>query len=233
MRIAMTQTNRARRLQVLLNPASQPRPLTVFKIGGSLFDLPDLPDVVEQVLAQRPESAPLLVAGGGAAADVVRIWDEVHHLGESAAHELALEAMDLTASLLARFFPGARLVRSEPQARMAASDGVLSISCAGCFIKAAEAQGHAPLEQSWRVTSDTIAAWTAGLLAAELVLVKSVPAPLDMTLAAAARAGLVDECFPRVASQLPVIGWVNARDPDPVIQTWQPGATSSAANVRE
>jgi len=229
----MSPTNRTRRLQVLLNPASQPRPFTVFKIGGSLFDLRDLPEVIERVLAQRPQSARLLVAGGGAAADIVRNWDEVHHLGQSAAHELALEAMDLAASLLARFLPDARLVRSEPQARLAASDGVLSILCAGCFIKAAESRGHAPLEQSWRITSDSIAAWTAGVLAADLVLVKSVPAPLDMTLAAAVRAGLVDECFPALAARLPVVGWVNARDPDPVIETWQPGDTSSTANECE
>jgi aspartokinase-like uncharacterized kinase len=226
MRGAMSPTNRARRLQALLNPASQPRPFAVFKIGGSLFDLPELPELVEQVLGQRPGTAPLLVAGGGPAADAVRDWDRVHHLGETAAHELALEAMDLSASLLARFFPEARLVRSEPQARMAASDGVLAILCAGCFIKAAEAQGHAPLARSWRVTSDSIAAWTAGVLAAELVLVKSVGVPLEMTLAAAARAGLVDESFPAVAANLPAIGWVNARAGEPVIEVWQTGATS-------
>jgi len=219
----MSPTNRTRRLQVLLSPGSQPRPFTVFKIGGSLFALPDLRDVIELVLAQRPENAPLLVAGGGAAADVVRNWDEVHHLGNAPAHELALEAMDLTASLLARLFPDARLVRSEPQARMAASDGMLSILCAGCFIKAAEAQGHAPLEQSWRVTSDSIAASTADVLDAELVLVKSVPAPLDMTLAAAAAAGLVDECFPAVAANLATIGWVNARGTRPDIEVWRAG----------
>jgi aspartokinase-like uncharacterized kinase len=222
MRSSMSPTNRSRRLQTLLSPGSKPRPFTVFKIGGSLFDLPDLPDVIEQILAQRPESAPLLVAGGGAAADVVRNWDEVHHLGETVAHELALEAMDLTASLLARFFPDARLVRSEPQVRMAASDGVRSILCAGCFVKAAEAQEHTPLEHSWRVTSDSIAAWIAGVLAAELVLVKSVPVPLDMTLAAAANAGLVDECFPAVAANLATIGWVNARGTRSEIEVWRP-----------
>ena len=220
----MSPTNRTRRLQVLLSPGSKPRAFAVFKIGGSLFDLPDLPDVIEQVLAQRPESAPLLVAGGGAAADVVRNWDEVHHLGEAPAHELALAAMDLTSSLLARFFPDARLVRSEPQARMAAGDGVLSILCAGCFIKAAEAQAHVPLEQSWRVTSDSIAAWTAGVLGAELVLVKSVPVPQSMTLAAAADAGVVDEYFPAVAANLATISWVNARGTRPGIEVWRPGA---------
>jgi aspartokinase-like uncharacterized kinase len=227
MRGAMSSTNRTRRLQLLRSPASQPRPVTVFKIGGSLFDLPQLPDVLEQVLAQRRESAALLVAGGGAAADVIRQWDSIHHLGEESAHELALEAMDLSASLLARFFPQARLVRSEQQFRMAADDGALSILCADCFLKAAEAHGHAPLEHSWRVTSDSISAWTAGVLAAaELVLVKSVRVPLEMTLATAARAGLVDETFPAVAANLPAIGWVNARAGEPVIEVWQTGATS-------
>jgi len=224
----MSPTSRARRLQVMLNPAvSQQPPLAVFKIGGSLFDLPDLPDVIQQVLDQRAGSVPLLVAGGGAAADLIRDWDRVHHLGEEAGHELALEAMDLTASFLARFFPEARLVRSEQQVQMAVTDGALSILCAGCFLKAAEAHGHAPLEHSWRVTSDSIAAWTAGLLAAaELVLVKSVPAPHGMTVAAAARAGLVDESFPAVAANLPAIGWVNARAARPAIETWQPGETT-------
>src|SRR5260221_1160464 len=118
----MSSTNRARRLQVLWNATgSQSAPLTVYKIGGSLFDLPELPDVVGQVLAQRPGNAAVFVAGGGAAANVVREWDRVHHLAEEAAHELALEAMDLTASLLARFFPAARLVRNEQQVRIPAA----------------------------------------------------------------------------------------------------------------
>ncbi len=223
----MSPTNRARRLHVMLNTASQPRALAVFKIGGSLFDLPELPEVIQQVLAQRPAIAPLLVGGGGAATDVIREWDRVHQLGEEAAHELALEAMDLTASLLARFFPEARLVRSEQQVRMAVADGAIAILCAGCFLKAAEAQGHAPLEHSWGVTSDSVAAWTAGVLAAsELVLVKSVPAPLGLTLAAAARASLVDENFPAIAANLPAVGWVNARSACPKIQPWLPGDTA-------
>ena len=219
----MSSTNRARRLQVLRHAAgSQETPLTVYKIGGSLFDIPELPDVIREVLAQRPGRAALLVPGGGTAVDVVRVWDRIHHLGDEPAHELALEAMDLTASFLAGFFPEARLVRSESQVRMAVSEGALSILCAGCFLKAAEAQGHPPLEPSWRVTSDSIAAWTADLLgAAELVLVKSTPAPAGMSLAGAAAAGLVDELFPSVAANLPLIGWVNGRAGESAIEIWQ------------
>jgi aspartokinase-like uncharacterized kinase len=198
------------------------RPLIVYKIGGSLYDLPELPLVLRHVLAQRPESSPLLVAGGGRAADLVREWDSVHELGHDSAHALALEAMDLGASLLARFLPEARLVRSEQQARMAVGDHALSILCAGCFIKAAEAEGQPALEHSWRVTSDSIAAWTANVLgAAELVLLKSIPTPCDLSVASAAEAGLVDKYFPAIAGDLPAIGWVNARDDQPVIESWR------------
>jgi aspartokinase-like uncharacterized kinase len=218
----MSPTSRARRLSVLRqSTVADSRPFIVYKVGGSLFDLSDLAGTIRNVLAQRPETSPLLVAGGGQAADLVREWDRVHGLGDESAHALALEAMDLSGSLLSRLFPEARLVRSEELARFAAGDHALSILCAGCFIKAAQADGHPALEQSWRITSDSIAAWTANVLgAAELVLVKSVPTPREMTLAGAAEAGLVDECFPVMAMNLPALGWVNARADRPVIECW-------------
>ncbi|HMF07658.1 MAG TPA: uridylate kinase [Thermoanaerobaculia bacterium] len=194
--------------------------MTVFKIGGSLLDLPSLPEIVRRILAGRPGAAAVLIAGGGAAADLIRTWDQTHRLGDETAHELALEAMDLTASLLARFFPEARLVRSEQQIRMAAAEGAMCLVCAGCFVKAAEWQGRSPLERSWRTTSDSIAAWTAEVLGAELVLVKSVPLPAGIGFDEAARIGLVDECFPEIASRLRAVSWVNARAQGAQIIEW-------------
>ena len=197
-------------------------PLTVYKIGGSLLDLPELPAVIRDVLAQRAQTAALLVVGGGAAADLVRGWDRFHSLGEEASHELALAAMDLNAALLSRLVPGLREVRSVHQVRAAASDNVAGLLCADCFIKSAQAQGHAPLEHSWRITSDSIAAWTARIVApAELVLLKSVPLPGGLSLPDAARDRLVDEAFPEIAADLPSIGWVNARAATPVIEKWR------------
>jgi aspartokinase-like uncharacterized kinase len=197
-------------------------PLTVYKIGGSLLDLPELPAVIRNVLAQRANHAALLVAGGGDAADLVREWDRLHSLGEEASHELALAAMDLSSALLSRLVPGLREVRSVHQVRAAASDNVVGLLCAGCFIKSAQTQGHAPLEHSWRITSDSIAAWTARVVApAELVLLKSVPLPSGIALPDAARDGLVDEAFPEIAADLPTIGWVNARAARPMIERWR------------
>jgi len=230
----MSPINRGRRRHIMLNSAAHPAPpLVVFKIGGSLLDLPDLSDVIRRVVEQRTGNAALLVVGGGAVADLVRSWDETHGLGEAAAHDLALEAMDLSASLISSLFPEARLVRSPQQVEMAAVEGALSILCAGCFIKAAEAHGHAPLEHSWRVTSDSIAAWTARVLAAsELVLVKSVPAPLGQTIVEAAEAGLVDENFSAIAENLPFIGWVDARSTQLMVEGWHARQSEAAARSR-
>jgi aspartokinase-like uncharacterized kinase len=181
-----------------------------------------LPAVIRDVLAQRPRHAALFVAGGGAAADLVRAWDRLHSLGEETSHELALAAMDLNAALLSRLVPALREVRSVHQVRAAADDNVIGLLCTDCFIKSAQAQGHAPLEHSWRITSDSIAAWTARVLApAELVLFKSAPLPRGISLPDAAREGLVDEAFPEVAADLPTIGWVNARAARPAIERWR------------
>src|SRR5579863_6373545 len=124
------------------------RPLTVYKIGGSLFNLPDLPGLIGKILAQRPENAALIIAGGGAAADVIREWDRLYDLGDDTAHNLALDAMDLTALLMKHLVPGSRLVRSPRQVARAAADGVRSILCAGCFVKAFDTHGRFPLAHS-------------------------------------------------------------------------------------
>jgi dihydroneopterin aldolase len=184
-----------------------------------------LPGIVRQVLAQRTQHAALLVVGGGAAVNIVREWDRQHSLSEEISHELALAAMDLTASLVSRLIPGLREVRSIHQVRAAADDHVVGLLCADCFIKSAQAQSRravTPLEHSWRITSDSIAAWTAGALAAaELVLLKSVPLPRGISLHDAARDGLVDEAFPEIAATLPAIGWVNARGAQSMIEKWR------------
>ena len=79
--------------------------LTVIKVGGSLFDWPELPrrltEMIDAHQAAHREEHLVLIAGGGPAADVVRALDRVHDLGDRRAHRLALHVMDLTAIILA------------------------------------------------------------------------------------------------------------------------------------
>jgi hypothetical protein len=55
---------------------------------------------------------------------------------------------------------------------------------------------NAEIEPSWRVTSDSLAAWLAGKLGAKLVLVKAAPVPAGETgIAALTRIGFLDQGF--------------------------------------
>jgi 5-(aminomethyl)-3-furanmethanol phosphate kinase len=173
------------------------------------------------VLGLRRDCRPLLVVGGGAAADVVRQWDAIHKPGDETTHDLAVLAMGLNEELLLRLLPESRPVRSARQFESAAADGMLPILCAHCFLKWGESAGHPRLRRSWDVTSDSIAVWTARVIRAdECVLVKSVACPQGATAAEAARRGLVDACFAETAAGLPAISWSNARDAAPAIVPW-------------
>ena len=83
------------------------RPI-VIKVGGSLFDWPEVARELPVVLNQKRDASEALVllAGGGAAADFVRTLDRTFALGDSRAHHLALRSLDLTAHALATLVPG-------------------------------------------------------------------------------------------------------------------------------
>ena len=65
----------------------------VVKVGGSLEDLPDLPQRLAEWLTRQTECDQLLLAGGGRLADQVRQQDRQLHLPVETAHWLAVHAM--------------------------------------------------------------------------------------------------------------------------------------------
>ncbi|MDC0274171.1 hypothetical protein OAK91_05515, partial [Planctomycetaceae bacterium] len=68
--------------------------LVVYKLGGSLLDLPDLGQRLMRLWSRRPEEERrLLIVGGGKFADVVREWDARFGLGDEDAHELAVMSL--------------------------------------------------------------------------------------------------------------------------------------------
>ena len=171
--------------------------LTVVKVGGSLYDLPDLGDRLRRFLATLAGPV-LLIPGGGPTADVVRQLDEVHRLGEEAAHWLALRACEFNAYLLAQLLPGVPIVE-EPR------DGVAILDLHAFAANDESRSDHLP--HQWDVTSDSLALRAAQVFRArELVLLKSVAwAGSDWSLAA--QEGIVDPFFPRVIER----AMINAR----------------------
>lgn len=130
-----------------------PASALVVKIGGSLFDrVVPLLDLLRE--AGRPV---LIVPGGGKFADLVRRLD----VSEDAAHWMAIAGMEQFSWYIAS--------HGIPTASALALPAEVTVLLPYCALRRAD-----PLPHSWDVTSDTIAAWAARELPADLLLLKSV-----------------------------------------------------------
>ena len=131
------------------SPAS---PLVV-KVGGSLFDR-----VVPLLEIFREAGRPvLIVPGGGKFADLVRRLD----VSEDAAHWMAIAGMEQFSWYIAS--------HGIPATSALAPPVEATVLLPYCALREID-----PLPHSWNVTSDTIAAWVARELSADLLLLKSV-----------------------------------------------------------
>jgi aspartokinase-like uncharacterized kinase len=199
-------------------------PLIVIKIGGSLLTLPDLAARLEPLLNRRPDIRPVFVAGGGAAADAVRLWDAACSLGETISHELAMESLNVTAKLLAHLLPYGSLIESRRQAEACWELRQHPILRLQDWMREPEAKSD-ELPQTWDVTSDSLAAWLAARWRAdELWLLKSADLPAEISVEEASRQELVDRFFPQIAEEVRTIRWGNLRAATPTLEPWRRNA---------
>lgn len=175
----------------------------VYKVGGSLFDWPELFSRLAELL-RGERRRPLLIAGGGGAADIVRGWDRVHRLGEERSHRLAIKSLGLGETLLADGVDETTVVGDRGEAGEAWRTGRTPVLCVDRFLADEEATGSETLPHTWDVTSDSIAAWVATRWPAELTLLKS-------TTPGAAGEGFVDPYFGQAARRVRRVRWVNLR----------------------
>ncbi|MFA7695177.1 MAG: uridylate kinase [Methanoregula sp.] len=142
-------------VQAKYRPDKKQSPVTVVKLGGSLA--PYIAEIIP-VLRSAHRSL-LIVPGGGAFADAVR--QSGADTGADAAHWMACAAMDQFGWTLA-----AQGIETTTRIARPRVTCVLLPYCA--------LRRYDPLPHSWDVTSDTIAAWVAGRLGADLLVLKSV-----------------------------------------------------------
>lgn len=185
----------------------------IIKVGGSLLDLPDLAARLDSLLARLEDRQPLLVCGGGQAADLVRSWDQKHGLGETTAHWLAIQSLRLNEQLLCELLPETRIVSSHAEAADTWKAYQIPILCSETYLRRTLSSQIAPLPASWDVTSDSISAWVSITWPAEeLILLKSADLPQDMSLSDLALMGFVDRYLPTLSELLPNLRWCNLRD---------------------
>ena len=188
-----------------------PRP-TVVKVGGSLYDLPDLGPRLRHWL--HSVNRPLLVPGGGAGAEVIRQLHATHRFGEDVADRLALQVLHVNAHVLAALLPDSDVVADTAACPAAWEQRRVPILDVQAFARMDDGRPGC-LPHTWDVTSDSLAARVAAVAeSGRLALLKSTALPPGISWEAAGRLGLVDPYFARVVAGLEV-QWVNLR-------AWQP-----------
>jgi aspartokinase-like uncharacterized kinase len=206
--------------------------LTVVKVGGGLGRGAG-DDALRALCAALGELGgrhPLLVGPGGAwFADAVRDADRRFGLPATTSHRMAVLGMEQFGWLLSDLIPGAE--RCADPARAGAGRTAVLLPAA------------LPLDElpaSWQVTSDAIAAWVAGRVGADrLVLVKEVDglfaewpsrgeplARLTVAELAALRPGGVDNYLPAVLEAASFETWViSGREPRRLTELLDRGTT--------
>jgi hypothetical protein len=156
--------------------------LVVVKLGGSLLaDRIQFEAALLAIAEMGRRQRLLIVPGGGPFADAVRDVDSRIGVSSDASHWMAILAMDQYAHVIAERLAGATIV-TDPAGMQTLDQGRVAVLAPFRWLRDAD-----PLPHSWDVTSDSIAAWVAGQVGADqLIVIKPAGAKGDR---------LVDPCF--------------------------------------
>ena len=138
----------------------------VVKVGGSLAAYPGKLRAICQTLGRISKTHKLVVLpGGGEFADTVRKIDSQFSLSSQTSHFMAILAMDQYGLLLSDLIPNAFRVDSLGKAAEALGLGRVPV-----FLPSQLLFDDGELENSWDVTSDSIAVYVAGKMGAGKVM---------------------------------------------------------------
>lgn len=163
---------------------------TIIKLGGSFAFSADLGEWIAAIAGCAGRA--VLVPGGGPFADVVRAAQAQMGFGDRAAHRMALLAMEQYGCAIQSLHRALLPADSLDSIRRGLADGRVPV-----WLPTKMALDAGEIPQSWEVTSDSLAAWLAGKIGAErLLLIKRVdPACATMPAADLAARGVVDKAF--------------------------------------
>ncbi|EIJ43600.1 putative kinase, aspartokinase/uridylate kinase [Beggiatoa alba B18LD] len=172
----------------------------VVKLGGSLANSANLPPLLD-MLTRFNKQQLVLVAGGGLFADHVRHAQTIWHFSDHHAHYMAILAMEQYAWLLHSIQPNLHPARTLADIQKLTAHNKIPL-----WFPYQMTQAQTDIEESWAMTSDSLAAWLAQQLqASRLILVKSAPTPApNTTLEQLIQQGIIDPCLPRYSQQIPV-----------------------------
>ena len=143
----------------------------IIKIGGSLASHPEkLRTLCRKISEVSKKHKILVVPGGGEFADVVRNLDKRFNLSCAVSHRMAILGMDQYGFLLSDLLSYSCVTNQLEKAQSILDLGKLPV-----FLPSNLLFSKDPLENSWEVTSDSIAVYIAGQLhVTRVVLVTDV-----------------------------------------------------------
>jgi aspartokinase-like uncharacterized kinase len=194
--------------------------IRVVKVGGSLFDLPDLGERLRGWLAGQRPAHNVLIAGGGPLVEQIRAWHAEEPIEDAAAHWMCVDLLTVTAHMLHAWMPETPLVEDDRLLCQRVGEPGATIFGPAPWMRHSEPGLPGTwLPSSWETTSDSIAGrLAAALLADEFVLMKSA-LPRRKTsreLSALAAMGYIDSVLAQMAPELPPTRLVNLRALPPI-----------------
>jgi dihydroneopterin aldolase len=164
--------------------------LTVVKLGGSFAFSAHLRDWIAALA--RCTGRAVIVPGGGPFADAVRAAQVQMGFDDLAAHRMALLATEQFGCAITTLHQALSLADSLDSIRRSLADDQVPV-----WLPTQMALAAADIPQCWDVTSDSLAAWLAGKIGAERVLlVKHIEPTRDaMRATDLAARDIVDKAF--------------------------------------
>ena len=136
----------------------------VVKIGGSLF-----PNYAIDLAGKLENTNSLIILGGGEFANLIRKYNDEQEFSEEVNHWTAIDCMDIIAKLVNDKVESCKLAYTLSEAEKISDEGLTPIFVVSEFLRDED-----PFECSWDVTSDSIAAYVAHCLNANLLIVTNV-----------------------------------------------------------
>ena len=165
--------------------------MIVVKLGGSLSQSDALIKSLNSIVKNYANRAVVIVPGGGAFADQVRLAQHRWQFDDKTAHRMAILAMQQMALLIkglkGDFFIAHSVAEIQKPLRQQKiviwSPDIVDLD-------------NAAIKASWDITSDSLAAWlTKTLSATELILVKSAIIDASLSLQQLAKQNIIDKGF--------------------------------------
>jgi 5-(aminomethyl)-3-furanmethanol phosphate kinase len=162
----------------------------IIKVGGSLFDIPNLGSYIhEYLVTQHAERNVLLIAGGGNYANVVRALDCIHQIGEEHAHWIAIKSLSVSAMFLSYICKQLPIIydfNTISHYQYAVLDPYT------CIVQ--DISNSQSLPHNWSVTSDSIALRVAEMKKfSQVILLKSVTVANSSDWIELCHHGIVDD----------------------------------------